>query len=398
MGGRYLPRTCAVVGEVEEKHHPLVAFRDRDAFVLLAAPGAGKTRAFKHEAHDVQGCYITARNFLTLPVRPEWRETTLFIDGLDERRAGSSDQRTPLDEIRAKLDSLGKPRFRLSCREADWFGANDRSHLAMVAPGGEVTELRLDPLTEEDSLRLLRQLGVGDLRVFVAKARGHGLDALMGNPQALEMLARSVASGGEWPTTRMGTFERSCRELAKELNREHQLAGRPQIGTPELLDAAGRLCAVCLLTGAAGYAEFEGDRDLLPLSGFRTPVQEVLQVVCRTSLFEKDDRSFAPRHRQIAEFLGGRYLAGLVADGLPSDAWWLCSPVSMAESCRNCVAWRHGGPPTTPRRGPTSSSGTRLASSSTVTSRDFLSQRRKPSSTDWSTVGGSRNRGHGTVV
>ena len=317
MGGRYLPRTCAVVGEVEEKHHPLVAFRDRDAFVLLAAPGAGKTRAFKHEAHDVQGCYITARNFLTLPVRPEWRETTLFIDGLDERRAGSSDQRTPLDEIRAKLDSLGKPRFRLSCREADWFGANDRSHLAMVAPGGEVTELRLDPLTEEDSLRLLRQLGVGDLRVFVAKARGHGLDALMGNPQALEMLARSVASGGEWPTTRMGTFERSCRELAKELNREHQLAGRPQIGTPELLDAAGRLCAVCLLTGAAGYAEFEGDRDLLPLSGFRTPVQEVLQVVCRTSLFEKDDRSFAPRHRQIAEFLGGRYLAGLVADGLP---------------------------------------------------------------------------------
>ncbi|MCY4057553.1 MAG: hypothetical protein OXG44_06095, partial [Gammaproteobacteria bacterium] len=197
MPGRYLPRTCSVVGEIEEKHDPLDAFRDRDAFVLLAAPGAGKTRAFEHEARDVQGCYITARNFLTVPIRPEWRETTLFIDGLDERRAGSSDQRTPLDEIRAKLDALGKPRFRLSCREADWFGANDRSHLAMVAPGGEVTELRLDPLTEEDILELLRQLGVDDPRAFVAEARGHGLDALLGNPQALEMLARSVADGGE---------------------------------------------------------------------------------------------------------------------------------------------------------------------------------------------------------
>lgn len=317
MPGRYRPRTCSVVGDVEEKHHPLDAFRDRDAFVLLAAPGAGKTGAFEHEARVVQGCYVTARNFLALPVRPEWRETTLFIDGLDERRAGSSDQRTPLDEVRAKLHALGKPRFRLSCREADWFGANDRSHLAMVAPGGEVTELRLDPLTDEDILELLHQLGVEDPQVFVADARDQGLHALMGNPQGLEMLARSVAGGREWPTTRLETFERSCRELAKELNRDHQLAGQPKVDTAELLDAAGELCAVYLLTGAAGYAEFEGDSDLLPLSGFRTPDQEVLKVVCRTSLFGKHNLSFAPRHRQIAEFLGGRYLAGLVAVGLP---------------------------------------------------------------------------------
>lgn len=315
--GKYLPRTCTVVGEVEEKHHALGAFRDRDAFVLLAAPGAGKTRAFEHEAHDVRGCYITARNFLTLPVRPEWRETTLFIDGLDERRAGSSSMTTPLDAIRKKLDSLGKPRFRLSCREADWFGANDRSHLAMVAPGGEVTELRLDPLTEEDILELLRQFGVDDPQVFVVEARDQGLDALMGNPQTLEMLARSVAGCGKWPTNRLETFELSCHELAKEHNLDHQLAGRSRVGTPELLDAAGRLCAVCLLTGAAGYAEFEDDRDLLPLSRFRTPSQDVLRTVVRTSLFETRDLSFEPRHRHIAEFLGGRYLAALVADGLP---------------------------------------------------------------------------------
>jgi len=295
----------------------LGAFRNRNAFVLLAAPGAGKTRAFEYEAREAQGHYVTARNFLALPVRPEWHETTLFIDGLDEKRAGSSDQRTPLDEIRAKLDSLGRPRFRLSCREADWFGANDRTNLAMVAPGGVVAELRLDPFTEEDVLELLCQLRGDDPKAFVAKARDHGLDALMGNPQALEMLARTVADCGEWPTTRMETFERSCRELAKELNREHQLAGRVQVG-PELLDAAARLCAVLLLTGAAGYTEFEDAGDLLPLSWFRKPRQDVLSTVVRTSLFETRDLSFEPRHRHIAEFLGGRYLAALVADdGLP---------------------------------------------------------------------------------
>ena len=317
MHGRYLPRTCTVVGDGEDKHRPLAAFRNQDAFVLLAAPGAGKTRAFEHEAHEARGHYVTARNFLTLPVRREWHRTTLYIDGLDEKRAGSSDQRTPLDEIRARLDSLGKPRFRLSCREADWFGANDRSSLAMVSPGGEVAEFRLDPLTEEGVLELLRQLGVDDPSAFVAKARDCGLDALMGNPQALEMLTRSVAGGGAWPSCRMEIFERSCHELAKELNREHQLAGRSQVGVPDLLDAAGQLCAVFLLTGTAGYAEFEGLDDLLPISGFREPDQDVLKAVCRTSLFETRDLAIEPRHRHIAEFLGGRYLAGLVAEGLP---------------------------------------------------------------------------------
>ena len=317
MGGRYLPRTCTVVGDGEERHHPVEAFRDRDAFVLLAAPGAGKTLAFQHESGDAGGHYVTARNFLALPDRPEWHGTTLYIDGLDERRAGASVQTTPLDDIRWKLDSLGKPRFRLSCREADWFGANDCSNLAMVAPGGKIAELRLDPLTEENILELLQELGIDEPQAFVAKAWDHGLDALMGNPQALEMLARSVAGGGTWPSCRMEIFERSCHELARELNREHQLAGRSQVGMPELLDAAGRLCAVSLLTGTAGYAEFDGSDDLLPLSGFREPHQDVLKAVCRTSLFETRNLSIEPRHRHIAEFLGGRYLAGLVADGLP---------------------------------------------------------------------------------
>lgn len=317
MGDRYLPRTCTVVGDSKGEHHPLEAFRNRDAFVLLAAPGAGKTRTFEHEAHEARGHYVTARNFVVLQDRPEWHGTTLFIDGLDEKRAGSSDQRTPLDEIRAKLDSLGKPRFRLSCREADWFGANDRSNLAMVAPGGEVAELRLDPLTEQDTLELLSGLGVGDPQAFVTAAREHGLDLLMDNPQALDLLVRSVAGGGTWPTTRMETFERSCRELAKEHNLDHVLAGTSSFGMPELLEAADRLCAVLLLTGAAGYSKFENAGDVLSLSGFDKPKLDVLETVSRTSLFQTHDLCIEPRHRHIAEFLGGRYLARLVAEGLP---------------------------------------------------------------------------------
>ena len=110
----------------EGQSRPLKEFRGAPVYVLVGDPGAGKTTAFQDEcaALGEQAFLVTARDFLTFDPQHhhEWRGKTLFIDGLDEIRAGASDVRTPFHEIRRKLDALGKPRFRLSCREADWLG------------------------------------------------------------------------------------------------------------------------------------------------------------------------------------------------------------------------------------------------------------------------------------
>ena len=158
--GIFVARTCTAVDEQDAEPRPLAAFRDRAAYVLLGAPGAGKTRAFEHEAEETGGTYVTARDFLIFEDRAGWRGKTLYIDGLDERRAGSTDQRPALDQIRAKLDALGRPRFRLSCREADWFGAPDQMALNTVAPTEEISVLRLNPMTDEGVRELLLELGV----------------------------------------------------------------------------------------------------------------------------------------------------------------------------------------------------------------------------------------------
>ena len=121
---------------------PLEAFRGVSSYVLLADPGAGKTTAFWMEKEELgsEAFFVSARDFLALDPssHPEWRESTLFIDGLDEVRSGASDKRTPFDQIRSRLDQLGKPRFRISCRDADWLGENDRAHLSVVSQDSRV--------------------------------------------------------------------------------------------------------------------------------------------------------------------------------------------------------------------------------------------------------------------
>ena len=85
------------------------------------------------------------------------------------------------------------------------------------------------------------------------------LTGLLTNPQSLELLVRAVAEGG-WPESRLDTFERACSHIARERNEEHLLGASPP-ALSDLLDAAGRLCAVQLIAGIAGYTVGPGESD-----------------------------------------------------------------------------------------------------------------------------------------
>ena len=324
-----VPRTCIEIPLRDEAHNReqepclLAAFRSVPAYVLLGDPGSGKTTAFEveREALGENACLITARDFLALNMdsHPEWPDKTLFIDGLDEVRAGAPDARTPFDAIRNRLDALGRPRFRLSCREADWLGANDRKHLASVALDGTVTVLRLDPLTDVDIVTILdAQPEFDDAREFVAKAREQGVEGLLTNPQSLELLVQAVANGG-WPESRLDTFESACRQMIRDCNDDHRAARRESLPDQLLLNAAGRLCAVQLITGIAGYTVGLGESD----SAYPSPEEcggDIEHGVYRAALANsylfkaEPETRLVPVHRHIAEFLGAHYLAQLIDD------------------------------------------------------------------------------------
>ena len=306
---------------------PLDEFRTRPAYVLLGDPGAGKTTEFHRESTELgdAALMLSANDFIELDFDSrEWRGRILFIDGLDEMRAGKEDSRVPLGDIRNRLDRLKPPGFRISCREADWLGHSDRRSLEAVSPDSRITVLRLDELDDQQVTELLlHQHNQTDPQGFIDKARRHGVDGLLVNPLTLRLLVDAVKPGGDWPDSGRKTLEMACRQIATEHNQEHRVATHPpQPAT--VVDAAAWLCALQLLAGIEGYVLPAGTAapSFVSLTELVEPPARLslgdLEHALTTTLFRATGDGFVPLHRRVAEFLAGRCLAQLIDDGVPA--------------------------------------------------------------------------------
>ena len=296
----------------QSENRRLSDFRSARAYVLLGEPGSGKTTAFEVESKaDGNAPIVPARRFIRRHVdsHPEWRYRTLFVDGLDELRARKGNPNEPLDTLLCRIEQLGQPRFRLSCREDSWLGQNDSDELASVMEDKELRLLRLDPLSPEEARAILVAKGVKDPGKFVWRAVEDGLQVFIENPLLLETLVDAVVSGS-WPNGRIDTFERACEELAKELNESHLSAqdGRP-FSTSKIVLAAGRLSALLLLSGKSGWSRRGRGEEDCPALSEAGDGQDLFKVALDTTLFDGSAETCrSPRHRAIGEFLAAKYL------------------------------------------------------------------------------------------
>lgn len=344
---RIISRTCTELRDDEPgSPQPLSVFRQHPAYVLLGDPGMGKTTALDEEQRAVgeAAVFVTARDFATFDTEdhPEWQGKTLFIDGLDEIRAGRNDPRSPMDRIRRNLDKLGKPRFRLSCRHADWLGTDQQS-LRSVGPSSDVTVLRLDPLDDHRAAELLRgETDIADVDAFIAEARERRIEGTLTNPQTLTMLAVATR-GGRWPGSRTETFELACRGLATERNAEH-LSVQPTGDVDRIVDAAGRICAAVLLSGSRGCATTPRgvSEDYPDITKCGVTGDDWRRTVA-SGLFQYPAQGRTePVHRHIAEYVAASHIAGLIEDGLPSGralALMTAPDGTVTSELRGLSAW-----------------------------------------------------------
>ena len=303
----------------------LADHRNRSAYVLLGEPGAGKTTAFEMEcdADPVNNERVSVRDFVELDLarHAEWRRKTLFIDGLDEMRTASGNPRGPLDSIRRRLERLGHPRFRLSCRADKWLGEDDAAALRRLGSYHELVVLRLDPLNEDEIHTLLKnRFGPARADEHMKYVHEYGLLGFLQHPLHIRLLLNSGISDNPIQTRRE-LFESACKAMIRELNPAHRAATRgiPRPSESVLLTASGRLCAVSLLTDTSGWSIDPAD----PTSRYpsireiedagSTVVPEESDGALGTALFGVTPSGrFEPIHRQVAEFLAGRFLGGKV--------------------------------------------------------------------------------------
>jgi len=314
-------RTCTrkrEQGQPDELPQSLESYRDIPAYVLLGDPGAGKTESFKREAEESGGKYVRARDFVIPGFCEPHTGKTFFIDGLDEVPS-AGDQRHPLDRVRGRLIELGKPSFRLSCREADWLGKSGETDMQAISPDGRIATLYLDPLSDEAIHEILNHHSdVANSTDFIQQARLHGLNELLRNPQTLNLLINAVG-GGAWPTNRTEIYNMACRQLVQENNPEHRQAIKDNAPSAEaMLNAAGYLNAIYLIAGCGGF-NLDCDDDSGQFVCLRDLKKSQLSLLpaLKSNLFRVNGDMRIPIHRSVAEFLGASYISARINNGLP---------------------------------------------------------------------------------
>ena len=352
-----LPRRVTVLEDRSdspaESGQLLAEHRDQPAYVLLGEPGSGKTTAFQmeHDADRGNSELVSVRDFtrLDLDSHPEWRGKTLFIDVLDEMRTGSGDWWQPLDEARKRLEQLENPRFRLSCRAGEWLGDDDSAALERLVPDGEFVILRLDPLNEEEVRAILvKQVGEARVSGLMQRASEYGLHGFFEQPLQIQLLLEA-GIGGQPFTGRRSLFESACRAMVTEKNPRHRVAARGSFRPTEavLLNLSGQLCALSLLTDTTGWSvtTAKPTPDYPWLSEVEYEHLNQLDYAVRTRLFRVvgQDGRFEPIHRQVAEYLAGRFLGRQVEEQGLSPARVRALMASddgvCAPSLRGLAAW-----------------------------------------------------------
>jgi predicted NACHT family NTPase len=297
----------------------LSAYLNEPNIVLLGDPGSGKSHTFGEAASSSGGTIVTARQFLLLPSQE--LASSLFIDALDERRAGRDDNDI-IDQIVIKLFATPSHRVRISCRDRDWLGDTDLSGFRTYFDRhGGVFVLQLLDLSGDEQRSILTANGIASPEAFLKEANERGLSEFLTNPQNLLMLVEVVQKEGGWPTTFKDLFERYTGLLLSEANKTHSQSGLGKFTPGEITDVAGAICALRLISDVEGIS-LENNTSKSEYPSYRTiriADQERVQAALTRRLFAATTESSAVSytHRTTAEFLAAKTLAQLVRNGFP---------------------------------------------------------------------------------
>ncbi|WP_141736478.1 NACHT domain-containing protein [Oligoflexus tunisiensis] len=289
----------------------------KNVIILLGNPGDGKSTLFRDMAkREPNGEFVTIRKFLTYA--PErWRGKVLYLDGLDEEKGRTSSGSGTIGEICERIESLGTPKFRISCRSADWYGDFDLSAFTDISEHtADSITLRLRGFSDDDIRSYLRGNGI-DPENFVTMAKKAGISELLRNPLNLELISSIVKKSGSWPSTKIELYGKAVAILISEENTAHRI--QKTYATNPLLEQAEELCALQMLSNVSGFAlDSSTSTTSYPAVVDLVENYELAKAALSRRIFKSEsEQVITPYHRTISEFLAAKYITRRIKAGLP---------------------------------------------------------------------------------
>jgi cytidylate kinase len=308
--------------------------------VVLAEPGAGKTRLMESLAQQLGASLVTASRFAHTGAQANG--TPLLLDAYDELAKIDA---SGIYKMLAAAHAASPTNLVISSRSSEWDNAANSTFNEFF--GASPLVARLSEFAQDEQQKIFEHHSPKeDFSAFQAEVARFDLETLLPNPQFLTLFADAYLESGRKFTDKKSIFSLALERLAKEANASvKNTVG--SLSAARKVDAASEVFAKLLLSGAEGVATSEASEDALyPLLGSLVEDASSINSILSTRMFKPGDTvdTHRPVHKIIAEYAAASYFTKRIAD--PADALTLdrCLPViapnsTTRDELRGLLGW-----------------------------------------------------------
>lgn len=330
----YLQRTLSA----DDKTYSEAALLAASQFiVVLAEPGAGKTRLMESLAQQQGTSAITANRFAHTGTRQ--KGSPLLIDAYDELVKVDA---SGIYKLLGSAHEANPSSLVISSRSSEWDNASTSTFKEFF--GEPPLIARLLEFSEDEQRKIFEHHTTNeDFFAFQAEVARFDLEALLPNPQFLTLFGDAYIQSGRSFTDKRAIFSQAIERLAKEANVTVK-TGCKSLSIAQKVDSASEVFAKLLLSGAEGVSTSEVNEDrLYPLFGSLVEDAAAIHAILSTRMFKPGDTvdTHRPVHKIVAEYAAADYLTRRAADTPTLER---CLPViapnsTVRDELRGLLGW-----------------------------------------------------------